>query len=208
MAELDFEDMSTPQERIVAVFRDERTAEQAAERARNRGAQTVTVGGHNDEVRALVGEMREETSESWAGPSVAIYNAEMARHIPGPTAAAALIGALVALPLGLLDWGNVTLLGRLVLAAFSGALGGGTIGFLLGGFLGARRRANLDLAEERGVVVGMQGGNPDATAELIKAGAMRVDRMLGQTPIDTVASHEDRTPSESVLDQPIPQSEP
>jgi hypothetical protein len=204
----EFEDVSTPEERIVAVFRDQRTAELAAERARSRGALNVTVGGHNDEVRALVGEMREETSESWAGPSVAIYNAEMARHIPAPTAAAAVIGAIVALPLGLLDWGNVTLLGRLVLAAFSGAVGGGTIGFLIGGFIGARRRANLDLAEERGVVVGMQGGNPEATAELVNAGAVRVDRMLGQTPVDTVTSHEDRTPAETVRDQPIPQSEP
>lgn len=204
----EFQDMSTPEERVVAVFRDQRAAEQAAERAKSRGALNVTVGGHNDEVRALVGEMREETSESWAGPSIGIYNAEMARHIPGPTVAAAAIGAIVALPFGFIEWGTVTLLGRLVLAAFCGAVAGGTIGFLLGGFLGARRRANLDLAEERGVVVGMQGGNPAATAELVNCGAIRVDRMLGQQPVDTVASHEDRTPSESMLDQPIPQSEP
>ena len=38
-----------------------------------------------------VGEMREETAESWAGPSVGIYTPEMARHIPGPTAAGAVI---------------------------------------------------------------------------------------------------------------------
>jgi len=204
----EFEDMSTPEERIVAVFRDQATAERAADQARNRGAQNVTVGGHNDEVRALVGEMREETSEAWAGPSVAIYSAEMARHIPGPTVAAALIGAIVALPFGFIEWGSVTLIGRLVLAACSGAIGGGTIGFLLGGFLGARRRANLELAEERGVVVGMQGGKPEATAELVNAGAIRVDRMLGQQPIDTVTSGEEQTPAESVMDQPIPQSEP
>lgn len=206
MAEL--HDTSTPDERVVAVFPDVAVAESAAERASRRGARDITVGNAHDEVRALVGEMREETSESWAGPSIAIYTPEMARHIPGPTAAAALIGAVLALPLALLDFGDVSLMARVAVAAFSGAIGGGTIGFLAGGFLGARRRAVLDLAEERGVVVGIQGGNPEATAALADAGAMRVDRVAGQVPVDTVASHEEATPAETVKDQPIPQDEP
>lgn len=201
-------DTSTPEERIVAVFPDEAGAERAADRARSVGAREVTVNDRSDEARALVGEMREETSESWAGPSVAIYTPEMARHIPGPTVAFALIGAAVALPLAFLDFGDVSLFGRLLIAAFAGLVGGGTIGFLAGGFIGARRRAVLDLAEERGVVVGIQGGNPAATAALVEAGAMRVDRVFGQVPVETVTSHEDRTPSETVADQPIPQDEP
>ena len=116
--------------------------------------------------------MREETAESWAGPSIAIYTPEMARHIPGPTAAwrrcwerwwpsrmAFLVG------------GDLSVRARLFLAAVCGAIGGGTIGFLAGGFLGARRRATLDLAEERGVVVGVRGGNPAAVRALAGAGA-------------------------------------
>ena len=206
MAEVD--PNSTANERIVAVFPDEAVAERAAAEARNRGARNVAINDPNDDVRALVGEMREETSESWAGPSIGIYSPEMARHIPGPTAAFALAGALLALPLAFLDFGNVSGIGRIIIALFSGAVAGGTIGFLAGGFLGARRRANLDLAEERGVVVGIQGGNPAAAEALIEAGPMRVDRVAGQVPIDTVSSHEERSPSETMKDQPIPQDEP
>lgn len=205
MAELDL--TSTPDERVVAVFPDEASAEQAADRARRSGGRNVAVNDPNDDVRALVGEMREETAESWAGPSVAIYTPEMARHIPGPTAAFAAGGAVLALPLAFLVGGDVSLMARLILAAVCGAIGGGTIGFLLGGFLGARRRATLDLADERGVVVGVQGGNPAAVRALANAGAMRVDRVRGHQPIDTVTSGEADTPSESMLDQPIPEDD-
>lgn len=195
---------STPDERVVAVFPDEATAQRAADRARRSGAQNVAVNDPNDDVRALVGEMREETSESWAGPSVAIYTPEMARHIPGPTAAFALAGAVLALPMAFLVADGVSLTARLIIAAVCGAVGGGTIGFLAGGFLGARRRATRDLADERGVVVGMQGGNAAAVRALANAGAMRVDRVRGAQPVDTVTSHEADTPSGTVMDQSIP----
>lgn len=205
MAELDTN--STSNERIVAVFPDEAAAERAAAEARNRGGRNVAVNDPNDDVKALMGEMREETSESWAGPSVGPLTPEMARHIPGPTAAAALIGAVLALPLAFIVGGNVSLIARLILAAVCGAIAGGTIGFLAGGYLGARRRAVLDMAEERGVVVGIQGGNPAAERALAEAGAMRIDRLLGTRPVDTVESHEDRMPSETVKDQPIPEDD-
>lgn len=200
----EFDDRSTPEERVVAVFPDEATARRAADEARRNGAQDVAVDDPQDDVRALVGEMREETAESWAGPSVAVYTPEVARHIPGPTAAAALIGAVIALPMAFVVDGGLSLGLRLVLAAISGAVGGGTIGFLAGGYLGARRRATRDLADERGVVVGMRGGNPAAVQALAGAGAMRVDRVAGRQPIDTITSHEDRSPSETMKDQPIP----
>jgi hypothetical protein len=202
MAEPDTD--STSDERIVAVFPDEAAAERAAEAARSRGAHDVAVDDPDDDVRALMGEMREELSESWAGPSVGLVTPEMARHIPGPTAVFALFGALLALPLAFLDFG----VGRVILCAFSGAVAGGLIGFLIGGFLGARRRANLDLADERGVVVGVQGGNAAATAALVEAGPMRVDRIVNRVPVDTVTSHEEATPSETMTGQPIPEDEP
>ena len=198
MAELDTD--STANERIVAVFPDEAAAERAAAEARNRGGRNVAVNDPNDDVKALMGEMREETSESWAGP----VTPEMARHIPGPTAGFALAGALLAVPLAFLDFG----VGRVILCAFSGAAAGGLIGFLLGGFIGARRRANLDLAEERGVVVGVQGGNAAAAEALVEAGPMRVDRLVNQVPVDTMTSHEEASPSETTKDQPIPEEEP
>jgi hypothetical protein len=202
MAELDTN--STPNERIVAVFPDEAAAERAATEARNRGGRNVAVGDPNDDVKALMGEMREETSESWAGPSIGPLTPEMARHIPGPTAAFALVGALLALPLALLDFG----MGRVILCAFSGAIAGGIIGFLVGGFLGARRRANRALAEERGVVVGIKGGNPAAADALVEAEPIRIDRIVNQVPVDTVTSHEEASPSETTRHQPIPEDEP
>jgi hypothetical protein len=206
MADLDTN--STPNERIVAVFPDEAAAERAAAEARHRGAQNVAVADPNDDVKALLGEMREETSESWAGPSVALYTPEMARHIPGPTLAFAIAGAILALPLAFIDFGDVSLTGRIVIAVFAGLVGGGTIGFLAGGFLGARRRANRDLAEERGVVVGIQGGNAEAAEALVEAGPIRVDRVVHQVPVDTVTSHEEGSPSETTLGQSIPKDEP
>lgn len=202
MAELDTD--STSNERIVAVFPDEAAAERAAAEARDRGGRNVAVNDPNDDVKALMGEMREETSESWAGPSVGLLTPEMARHIPGPTAGFALAGALLAVPLAFLDFG----VGRVILCAFAGAVAGGLIGFLLGGFIGARRRANLDLAEERGVVVGIQGGNAAAADALVEAGPMRVDRLVNQVPVDTMTSHEEASPSETTKDQPIPEEEP
>jgi hypothetical protein len=206
MAQLDTN--STQNERIVAVFPDEATAERAAAEARSRGARNVAVADPNDDVKALMGEMREETSESWAGPSVAIYTPEMARHIPGPTVAFAIAGAILALPLAFIDFGDVSAIGRIIIAVFAGLVGGGTIGFLAGGFLGARRRANRDLAEERGVVVGIEGGNAAAADALVEAGPIRVDRLSNQVPIDTVTSHEEASPSETMLEQPIPEDEP
>lgn len=205
MAELDL--TSTPDERVVAVFPDETSAERGADRARRSGGRNVAINDPNDDVRALVGEMREETAESWGGPSVAVYTPEMARHIPGPTAAFALAGAVLALPLAFLVGGGLSLPARLILAAVCGAIGGGAIGFLAGGFLGARRRATLDLADERGVVVGVQGGNPAAVRALATAGAMRVDRVRGAQPVDTVASREARAPSGGVTDRPIPEND-
>lgn len=92
---------------------------------------------------------------------------------------------------------------RLVIAAISGAVGGATIGFLAGGFLGARRRVNLDLADERGVVVGVRDGQPAALRALLESRPLRVDRVRGAQPVATVFSHEYRTPDETVGDQPI-----
>ena len=36
---------------------------------------------------------------------------------------------------------------------------------------------------------------------------MRVDRVVGTRPVDTVTSHEERTPSETMKDQPIPEDD-
>jgi hypothetical protein len=192
------------QGRVVAVFPDDASARRAAERAEARGARDIAINDHDDEVRALVGEMREEIAESWGGPSVGLYTPEMARKTPGYTAAAALAGAILALPLGFID-ADISLGLRLVIAAICGAVAGGTIGFLVGGFIAARRRTNEPLAEERGTVVGLWADNAEAVEVLRASGAIRIDVLLGEEPVDTVASAE--ASPKAAADENIPASD-
>src|SRR5918912_2241421 len=85
-------------ERLVGVYRDEPTARKVADEARAAGAERVEIETEEDRIASLRGEMREEVSEAWAGPSVGIYTKEMARSVPKWTAAGAAVGLLVTVP--------------------------------------------------------------------------------------------------------------
>lgn len=180
-------------ERVVGVYPDEQAAEEAAEAARAAGARDVQVGGRDDEVAALRAEMREEGAEAWAGPSVGIYTPEMARSVPVWTAVAALVGAVVALPLGFIEAGDVSLTTRLVVAAFAGAVTGGTIGFIVGGgFFEPRRKAESDLAAERGVVVGAEEDTGTVAPAVDTGDSIRVDRVTQEGQPETTLDTERR----------------
>jgi hypothetical protein len=73
-------------QRVVGVFPDKATAEEAAREAQQAGGRDVRVGAPEDEVSSLLGEMREETEQAWAGPGVGVYTKEMARSVPKWTA--------------------------------------------------------------------------------------------------------------------------
>lgn len=170
-------------DRLVGVYRDEETAEAAAEEARAGGARDVEVGAEGDRVASLRGEMREELEEAWAGPSVGLYTKEQARSVPLYTAVGALLGALVALPGAFFDIDGLDFGVRAAIALFSGAMAGGTIGFLVGGgFFEPRRKSRSALAAERGVVVGAtpESATPETEQvdrHLITRQPMRVDKI-------------------------------
>ncbi|MDQ3943855.1 MAG: hypothetical protein M3357_01605 [Actinomycetota bacterium] len=176
------------EERVVGVFRDEHAAEEAAEAARASGAEEVHVGASGDEVAALRAEMREEAAEVRPG----FATPEMTWSVPLTTAVAALVGIVVALPLGFLDSGDVPLATRLLIVGFAGAITGVTIGFIFGvivsgGFFGRRRRPKSELAAERGVVVGATESTGQVAPTLGAQDPIRVDKMApsGQ-PKETV----------------------
>ena len=175
-------------ERVVGVYRDEHAAEEAAEAARAAGAEEVRVGASDDEVAALRSEMREESAEARPGFSTPGTR----RSVAVGTAIAALLGAVVALPLGFVGAGNVPLVTRLLVVTVVGAAIGGTVGFLFGiivggDFFGRRRRPKSELAAERGVVVGAQESTSEVTPALSAEDPIRVDKLApsGQ-PTETV----------------------
>lgn len=194
-------------ERVIAVYPDEPTARRAAEQAEAKGAD-VAVGDRQDEIRSMVGEMREEISESWVGPSVGLYTPEMARRVPFWTAICALGGAILAFPFGFIEAGGLSVAGRLAIAAICGAVAGGTIGFLVGGFLASRRQTYARMAGERGVVVGTPDGDPHV-AESLAEDAVRVDRFAGDQAVEAISGEQapKQSPAEDLLGLPTPPSD-
>ena len=180
-------------ERLVGVYQDEATARRVAEAARTAGGEPVEIGAEDDRIAALRGEMREEVSEAWGGPSVGIYTKEMARSVPKWTAVGAAIGVLLALPLAFLVFDNLSPVVRLFAAVCGGAFGGGTIGFLVGGgFFDVRRKARDQLAAEEGVVAGADLSDPGVVQAMAEPEPIRIDRVRpsGQ-PEDTVATEDE-----------------
>lgn len=164
-------------ERVIGVFPDRESADQAAQAARDAGAPDVRIGNTADKIAALRAEMREEGAEAWAGPSVGLYTKEMARSVPLWTVAGVVIGAIAALPLGLM-FDALALALRLLIAAFAGGVTGGTIGFIVGGgFFGPRRKASSELAAERGVVVGASETTAHVARNMSVHRPVRVDRV-------------------------------
>jgi hypothetical protein len=192
------------QERIVSVYPDAASAQGAAEEARAAGAADVAVDRDDDEIRAAMGEMREEAAESWAGPSVGVYTREMVRRLPAWTLAGTIAGAVLALPLAFIGGGGVSFGGRMLIAAVCGGLGGGTIGFLVGGYVTSRRRTHAGLASEQGVVVGATGRN-DAVVDRLTPAAVRVDRTSRRQPIDTVVSRDGD--DDDIVDLRVPEAD-
>ncbi len=183
-------------ERLVGVFRDEHTAEQAAEAAKAAGAEDVHVDASADQVAALRAEMREEAAEVRPGFSTP----GMKRSVFLGTLTAALLGVVVALPLAFIDTGDVPLTTHLLILGFTGGVTGATIGFIFGiivggGFFGRRRRPKAKLAAERGVVVGAQESTSQVAPTLGGQDPIRVDKVdpRGQ-PKETVTKEQPKRP--------------
>ena len=165
---------------VLAVVRDERTAADVArEAARITGStRGVQIGIGQDQVASLRAEMREEMSNTIVGPgNIGPFTKEMSKRMAWLVPACAAIGAVVALPLGLLPWPGPLWIG-LVIAAVVGAFGGATLGFVLGGGLGARGPDEA-MAAEQGVTVRIRVRSERDAARVVAAVArhdpIRVD---------------------------------
>lgn len=188
-----------PDRRVVAVFADPAAAKSAADAVRGAGVdQTrIRVGDQSAEVAALRGEMREEMEHTMVGPgNVGPFTKEMSKGVVGGVVIGTVIGVVVCLPLALIEFADVSLPGRLLIAAIVGAFAGATLGFVMGGGLGAKGPGE-PLAAERGVTVAVEASDPEEAARvadvLKEREPIRLDAMLADgQPADTVTTEEDR----------------
>lgn len=164
---------------VLAVFEDEADARQAAY-ALTRAAlgHDIRVGSRRDEQSSLQSEMQEEMEHTFLGPgNVGPFTREMTKGALLGSFGVAAIGALAALPFGLVDFGP-PLWQRLLIAAVVGGFAGATLGFVLGGGFSATGPAEL-LAAERGVTLSVTvaaGEEAEQAARtLVDRHALRVD---------------------------------
>jgi hypothetical protein len=182
---------------VLAVFDDEQDARQAASALRRAGVgHDVRVGSRRDEQASLQSEMQEEMEHTFLGPgNVGPFTREMAKGAVLGTFGVALVGAVAALPFGLIDFGP-ELWQRLLIAAFVGGFAGATLGFVVGGGFAATGPAE-PLAAERGVTVSVTVAAGDeaerAARTLAERHAIRVD-VTDETGrvVDVVATELDR----------------
>ena len=164
--------------RVVGVYESEGAAHRAVEAATRAGVDRslVRVGHHDDEVATLRGEMREEIDHAGVVPAGGPVTKGEVKGSILLTAAAAVAGAIVLLPLAAFDLGGLDVGWRILLVVIAGALMGATIGFLVGGALGARGPAE-PTAAGRGVTVGIGSTDQHVIDALPREGLVRLDRI-------------------------------
>ena len=177
---------------LVAVFEDRRAAQEAAGALRHAVPDPglIRIGAREDEVRALRGQMREETGNVVGAGPIPSFTPEMAKGIVPFVAIAALLGALLAAPIAAIEMGDLPFWARLLLCCTVGALAGAVFGFVAGGRRGARSSSG-EMAAEAGVTLGVPvEGDEIAEVEriLTQCHPMRLDVIEGEQPVATVAT--------------------
>ena len=148
------EEAHRPQYELVAVFRSQGEADEAARRLHSIGVDdaAISVGDPRDEITSLKAEMRDELTEGWILPQAGLaLTKEGAKGLSIVTVYAAIIGAVVAAPFAFIDFG-LTFAGRLVLLVLVGLAFGAAVGLVIGPAL-ASKRPEEPMAAQRGVVV-------------------------------------------------------
>ena len=179
-------------EKVVAVFSDERAAQAAAEAARREGidASTIHIDSALDERNALQAEMREEMEHTTAGAgSVGPFTKEMTKGLGFGSIVGAAVGIAFAVPAAFVFFTEEQLVVRLVIAVFVGAVAGGTVGFVAGGGLAAKGPVE-QLAAERGTTLSITGGGQAAVDILQRHQPIRLDVVVDGQPVDTIATEE------------------
>ncbi|MEA3077549.1 MAG: hypothetical protein QOF60_2457 [Actinomycetota bacterium] len=181
---------------VVAVFRTEQDAEEAARDVRSVLGRGPRVGGRTAEVESLKAEMREELEHTVVGPgSIGPFTKEMTKGLLVGVTLGVIVGFVVSVPLGLVPFPSVGLGTRLVIAGVVGAFAGATIGFVDGGGLAAKGPLE-PLAAERGTPVVVDVRTPDeirrATDAFRRHGPIRVDLTTADgRPITTLTNEEE-----------------
>ena len=186
---------------VLAAFRDGDQAATAVGRLTTSGIPASTIVHHKpseaggDQTGALRAEMQEELAESWLGPAGLAMTPSQAKGAFLGTVGAGVVGAVVGLAVGV-AWAyaadsTLSRPARVALCVFLGLLGGGTVGFLVGGI---QKGYDQGLAGEHDHLVAIHAEKPEvaerAAAILREVGAERVDLVDGsQTPLPPQARH-------------------
>ena len=184
--------------RLVAVFPTDEAARAAGDAVGGLPGVTVDLHAGRDELAAMRGEMFEEMQHTVPGASATgpITKEMQQGAIPG-SLLATVIGAVIALPLGLIPLGALQLGLRLLIAAAVGALVGSLWGFFAGG--AARWETEVDdkhLAVEDGVTLGVWVADDRSLErvndELRRHHPIRVDQVTPEGhALRTVATEDD-----------------
>ncbi len=182
----------------LGVYKDRQEAEAAAEQIQDAGvdASQIRIGDEADSKASVQAEMREEMEEAWLSPQAAfVATKEAAKGLSLVTPVAAVLGILVTLPLGfIVDFGGAPLWVRLLISVAVGALGGGTVGFVIGGGM-AMKGPNEPLAAERGVTVRAPAASDEVVAAMEGEDPIRLDTVAPSgRKTSTVETEDERTP--------------
>lgn len=179
---------------ILAVYRDPEAATAGADAAESAGATLVRVNREADDVLALQAEMRSEMDSSMSLPaSVGPLPKESARGLAMAVPIGFVIGALVALPIGFIEFG-LPVAQRLVIAAVVGGFFGAASGLVIGGGAGARGPAAPLAAEEGITVVAVASEDKVRAVEDAMRSAAKVIRMdvvIGGQPVATITESDE-----------------
>lgn len=110
-----------------------RTEEKLDEASTRDGAKYGSGEGQEGQVGALESEQRREADQAWAGPGVPASTDAQAKGLLVGSLVGGAIGLVVLLPFAFISVGGLSLTGRLILCAVTGALMGGTVGALYAG---------------------------------------------------------------------------
>lgn len=156
--------------RLLAVFPDEPGARSAAAALGEAGFD-ASISGSANHMAAVDAEMTEEATRAVGGPALPLVDREIAMGTIPITLVAAVVGALLTVPVALIAWpGSGT---ALIWSLVIGALAGGTFGFFAGGIL-STRSVGKPLAAERGVTVSVRDSD-EAREVLSEHEPIRID---------------------------------
>lgn len=184
---------------LLAVYRSEDAAENAARAVNDMGVSRVRVGARADVIASLDAEMQAEMRESWTSPQgFGVLPKEAAEGVAVGVPLAALIGMLVALPLALIPLpgalADMAILPKLLIAAIVGAVAGATVGFIAGAGFNAQGPA-APMAAEEGTTVCVMDGRAEVEDALCRVRPMRLDRLHADGSSTTVFDESDLEPA-------------